>query len=100
MSEYILSDEARQEFKEIWDFIAQDDVDAADRWIIRLLESLDFLARNPHAGHKRADLTDEQVLFWPVGEYLILYRIQEDNILILAVTQGARDIPSYLRRRT
>jgi plasmid stabilization system protein ParE len=100
MSEYILSDEARREFKEIWDFIAQDDVDAADRWIMKLLEAMDFLARNPRAGHARKDLTDQPVLFWPVGEYLIIYRIQQDEILILAVTQGARDIPSYLRRRS
>jgi plasmid stabilization system protein ParE len=100
MSEYVLSDEARQEFKEIWDFIARDDVDAADRWIIKLLEAMDFLARNPRAGHTRKDLTDHSVLFWPVGEYLIIYRIQQDYILILAVTQGGRNIPSYLRHRT
>jgi len=100
MSEYILSDEARQEFKDIWDLIALDDVEAADRWIIKLLESLDFLARNPHAEHTRKDLTGENVFFWPVGAYFIIYQIQEIGILILAVTQGARDIPSYLRRRT
>jgi plasmid stabilization system protein ParE len=35
-----------------------------------------------------------------VGGYLITYRVLEDAIEILAVTQGARDIPIYLRRRT
>jgi plasmid stabilization system protein ParE len=50
-------------------------------------------------GHTRAEINDKSVLFWPVGDYLIIYRIQPEHILILAVTQGARDIPSYLRRR-
>jgi plasmid stabilization system protein ParE len=80
--------------------IAQDDVEAADRWDAKLRDAFGMLARNPHAGHPRKDLTDHPVLFWPVGKYLIVYRIQADGALILAVTQGARDIPIYLRRRT
>jgi plasmid stabilization system protein ParE len=51
-------------------------------------------------GHKRKDLTDYSVLFWPVEAYLILYRVQAERIEIVAVTQGARDIPAFLRKRT
>jgi antitoxin ParD1/3/4/toxin ParE1/3/4 len=50
-------------------------------------------------GHKRKDLTEYPVLFWPVGAYLIIYRVQIDFIEIVAVTQGARNIPSFLRQR-
>jgi antitoxin ParD1/3/4/toxin ParE1/3/4 len=50
-------------------------------------------------GHKREDLTAYPILFWPVGAYLILYRAQQEFIEIVAVTQGARDIPSFLRQR-
>jgi len=68
---------------------------------VRLLEAFDLLARNPRIGHTRKDLTDQPVLFWPVEDYLILYKSRaDDDIEIIAVTQGARDIPSYLRRRT
>ena len=59
-----------------------------------------MLARNPRIGHTRKDLTERPLLFWSIGEYLILYRIVDEDIEIVAVTQGARDIPSYLRRRT
>lgn len=100
MNDYILSDHARQEIKEIWDFIAQDDLDAADRWTIKLIEVFHLLARNPRIGHTRKDLTGNQVLFWPVGKYLIIYRPRGDDIEILAVTQGSRDIPSFLRRHS
>jgi hypothetical protein len=50
-------------------------------------------------GHKREDLTAYPVLFWPVGAYLILYRVQNGLVEIVAVTQGAREIPSFLRQR-
>jgi plasmid stabilization system protein ParE len=100
VSRYDLSSDALLELDDIWGFIAKDDVDAADRWIARLLEACEMLARNPRAGHARRDLTADPLLFWPVGAYLIIYRILEDAIEILAVTQGARDIPSYLRKRS
>jgi hypothetical protein len=51
-------------------------------------------------GHKREDLTAFPILFWPVGAYLILYRVQDELIEIVAVTQGARDIPAFLSQRT
>ena len=100
MSKYVLTPEEDQDLDDIWEYIALDDIEAADRWDARLRDAFDLLARNPRAGHTRKDLTVEPVFFWPVGEYLIVYRIQQDATLILAVTQGARDIPSYLRRRT
>jgi plasmid stabilization system protein ParE len=50
-------------------------------------------------GHRRDDLTRFPVLFWPVGAYLIVYRVQEGLIEIVAVTQGSRDIPSFIRQR-
>ena len=50
-------------------------------------------------GHKREDLTAYPVLFWPVGAYLVIYRATSRPIEIVAVTQGARDIPAFLHRR-
>ena len=50
-------------------------------------------------GHRREDLTRHPVLFWPVGAYLIIYRADRRPIEIVAVTQGSRDIPGFLRRR-
>jgi toxin ParE1/3/4 len=100
MNGYVLSEEALHELDEIWSYIAQDDPDAADRWIEKLLDACDTLVRNPRLGHVRADFTSKSVLFWPVDAYLIVYRVSTDHIDVLAVTQGSRDIPSYLRLRT
>jgi plasmid stabilization system protein ParE len=100
MKEYVLSAGAELDLDEIWEYIAHDNINAADRWIGKLFDAFEAIARNPGIGHKRQDLTDYPVLFWPVGAYLILYRVQSEQIEIVAVTQGARDIPSFLRRRT
>jgi plasmid stabilization system protein ParE len=100
MNEYVLGLDAELDLDEIWEYIAQDNIQAADRWIAKLFEAFDALARTPGMGHKREDLTTLPVLFWPVGAYLILYRVKSERVEIVAVTQGARDIPSFLRRRS
>jgi plasmid stabilization system protein ParE len=100
MNEYVLGSDAELDLDEIWEYIAQDNIQAADRWIAKLFEAFDALAHTPGMGHKREDLTTLPILFWPVGAYLILYRVQGERVEIVAVTQGARDIPSFLRRRS
>jgi len=100
MSNYILSTDADLDLDDIWEYIATDSLDAADRWVAKLFEAFDALGRCPGMGHKRDDLTDYPILFWPVGKYLILYRsISDKPVQIVAVTQGARDIPAFIRRR-
>jgi plasmid stabilization system protein ParE len=99
MNRYVLSVAAELDLDEIWEYIAQDNLDAADRWIGKLFDAFQLLAQTPTIGHKREDLTPLPVLFWPVGAYLILYRVQSEWIEIVAVTQGARDIPAFLRLR-
>jgi antitoxin ParD1/3/4/toxin ParE1/3/4 len=99
MSNYVLTPEADEDLAEIWEYIAQDDIEAADRWDAKLRDAFEMLARSPRLGHARKDLTDFPVLFWPVGEYLILYRVRKKQLEVFAVTQGSRDIPSFLRGR-
>src|SRR5229473_3315753 len=49
--------------------------DAALRFIDDIHETFAFLARHPHAGHARPDLTDRPVFFWPVRKtYAGIYR--------------------------
>jgi plasmid stabilization system protein ParE len=71
----------------------------ADQWIGRLFDAFDAIGNTPGIGHKREDLTASPVLFWPVGSYLVIYRATSRPVEIVAVTQGARDIPAFLQRR-
>ena len=99
MSGYILSVDADFDLDDIWEYIAADSVNAADRWIGKLFDAFEALGRTPGMDHQREDLTSFPVLFWPIGAYLIIYRAEGHPIEIVAVTQGSRDIPAFLRRR-
>lgn len=100
MSNYILGPDADLDLDDIWEYIARDNIDAADRWIGKLFDALEALGQTPGMGHKREDLTRYPVLFWPVGAYVVIYRPERRPIEIVAVTQGSRDIPAFLHRRT
>ena len=99
MNRYVLSVAAELDLDSIWEYIAQDNIDAADRWISKLFDEFEALSRTPRMGHKREDLTSFPILFWPVSAYLVLYRVQDESVEIVAVTQGARNIPSFLGQR-
>jgi len=96
---YILSTAVEFDLDEIWEYIAADNIDAADRWIGKLFDAFEVLGQMPGMGHRREDLTSYPVLFWPVGAYLIIYRADRRPVEIVAVTQGSRDIPAFLNRR-
>ena len=99
MNGYVLGTAVEFDLDEIWEYIAADNIDAADRWIGKLFDAFEALGQMPGMGHRREDLTSYPVLFWPVGAYLIIYRVERQPIEIVAVTQGSRDIPAFLNRR-
>lgn len=99
MSRYVISPEARADLNDIWEYIAQDNIEAAGRWVATLRGAIETLARTPGLGHSRKDLTELPLLFWPIGNYLVVYRKIESRIEIVGVTQGSRHIPSFLNER-
>jgi len=49
-------------------------------------------------GHVREDLTPRSVRFWPLYNYLVVYRPDTKPLQILRVLSGYRDIAKILRR--
>lgn len=99
MTTFRLSLEASHDLTEIYEYIAQDSVDAADRVRDELLEAMRGLAEMPSKGHRREDLTKRPALFWPVRPYLIIYRAGSQPLEIAAVLHGKRNIRKILRAR-
>lgn len=100
MSRFTLVPEAAQDLDDIWEYIAEDSLDAADRFLDELNQNIGRLADTPGMGHSREDLAqDRPLLFWPVGNYLILYRATKQPIEIVAIAHGKRDIPAFILRR-
>jgi plasmid stabilization system protein ParE len=73
MPEYVLSPDALQDLQVVWDFIASDNVLAADKLEDEFFEAFEMLAEWPRMGHTRSDLTERDVRFWPVGSYLVVF---------------------------
>ncbi len=68
---YDFHPQVRFDLDEIWDFIAVDSLDAADKVIADIVASLDALVTFPYQGHKRPDLTSRPLRFILVHDYLI-----------------------------
>lgn len=93
---FIVSPEAIDDLEEIWLHIAEDNFEAANQVEEKLRAAIRMLADRPRAGHKRPDLTDQPVRFWPVYSYLIVYDPEKRPIEIVRVLHGARDIREIL----
>jgi plasmid stabilization system protein ParE len=100
MSGCVLGSDAEQDLDEIWEYIAEDSVHAADPLLAELFEAFEELVRTPRIGHKREDLSQFPLLFWPVGNYLVIYRAERSPVEVVAIAHGKRDIPELLRRRS
>ena len=78
-------------------YLAKESKGSANKLLDAFYRAMEMLAANPFAGHKREDLTEQPVRFWPVKwHYLIIYKVAEP-IEILRVLSGYRDIVNLLR---
>jgi toxin ParE1/3/4 len=93
MSRIIVSDLARSDLDQIWVYIAEDNLTAADDLVERVLDVYHILAENPRMGRVRRDLHPDLRSF-PVGKYVVFYRRIENGIEIVRVLSGHRDIPA------
>ncbi len=91
MSDYAFHPEALADLHQIWDYIAADNVDAADRVIEEILSTLHTLASSPHIGHHRPELTAQPLRFAIVRDYLIAYAPDENPVWVVAVIHGRRN---------
>jgi toxin ParE1/3/4 len=92
MKGYELSPEALADLQEIWIYIANDNPVAADKLETDIYKACELLAKNPRLGHKRPDLTDEPVLFWPVrGHYLVIYQRASQPLKVVRILHAGRD---------
>lgn len=96
MSQYILAPKVTSDLADIWQHIADDNPDAADRVMDAFSTAFAKLAIIPGMGHLRSDLADQTLRLWPVYSYLIVYRSQTDPLEIVRVLSGYRDIAALL----
>ena len=91
MSGYAFHPEAFTDIDQLWDYIADDNIDAADRVLADIHASLRTLVASPRLGHRRPDLTARPLRFHLVRDYLIAYAPDETPLWIVAVLHGRRN---------
>lgn len=96
MSRVDRSRAAARDLAQIWDYIAEDDPDAADRVLLRIEDRARIHADFPQSGSPRSELGGN-VRSFAVGNYLIFYRPIPDGIRLLRVLNASRDIRKAFR---
>lgn len=96
---FTLSPEAERDIAQIRDYYLEEaGVQVARHVLVQITKALRFLAATPGAGHRRDDLTDEDVRFWPVLSYLIAYDPAMRPIGIARVLHAGRDLEVLFHR--
>jgi plasmid stabilization system protein ParE len=88
LGQFILTEQAAADLDEIWEYIAESNLDAADRVIERLYEAMQKLADRPGRGRTRPELADSIHRFWVENPYLIVYRADTDPLQVIPIPFG------------
>lgn len=92
MKQLAFTAQALKDFQEIHDYIAKDNAERALDFIGRLEQRCFELCEIPGIGRKRDDLA-VGMRSSAVGDHLIFYRVEGEQLEILHVLHGRRDLP-------
>ena len=85
---------AQEHLDAIYSYIAQDSPSYALRMVDRLTRRSEQIATVPLSGRRVAEYDMEQIREVIEGPYRIIYHIKPDEIDVIAVIHGARDVLS------
>jgi len=93
MTEIVVSQRAKDDFKRIWRYIALDNEEAADRLLLALDAKIERLRTYPEIGSSRDEIRPGARTLVH-GSYLVLYEYHAttDTVEIVAIVEGMRDL--------
>ena len=97
---HLRTPQADSDLDEIWYYIdaKSRSIEIADRLIDSITDRFFLLASHPNLGRARDEDLRPGLRSFPVGEYVIIYRIQDEDVLILRVLRGSRNIEALFGR--
>ncbi len=97
MAKIIWTSEANRWLKDIFDYIAQDNQDAAIKVVDGIYTKAQLIKDYPKIGYKYEHESGKDIRILLYGHYRIAYFIANpDNIYILGVFHGSLKIENYL----
>lgn len=96
MSKFVLTPAAEGDLLKILEYLEGDNPSAILKVVDALDDAMELLADNPGIGHVRPDLTDQDVRFWSVFKYLVIYHPDTKPLEIVRVLHGNRDVKRLL----
>lgn len=98
MNGYTITAIAEADIKGIVHFIAsRDGVDRALHVHDKFVDAFEALSQAPAIGRRKPEFTDDNIRWWPVLGFLVVYDAERSPIDILRVIHGARDLPELFR---
>ena len=99
----LLTDDAARDLEDLYDYISRYDVPGKAEHVLDHIENLfKSLSENPRRGAYPRELIAlglreyREIFFKP---YRIIYRIIENNVFVLLIADGRRDMQTLLQRR-
>jgi toxin ParE1/3/4 len=91
---HLVAPRAEADLDDIWLYVAKESgsMDVANRLIDSITDRFLFLAGFPHAGRARDRDFGIGSRSFPVGEYVIVYCVEGEDVFILRVVHGRRDL--------
>jgi toxin ParE1/3/4 len=94
MSEVIKRPQAKTDLKQIWRYIARDNLSQADSFLRKLDNTMKTLSQNPYLGRNREEILPNLRSF-AINNYVIFYYPLEEGIEVIRILHGARDIETF-----
>ena len=98
-----LTDDAARDLEDLYDYIELHDVPGnADHVLEQVEKAFTSLSENPQRGAYPKELLaiglreHREIFFKP---YRIIYRVMAENVYVLAIADGRRDMQALLQRR-
>ncbi|MBV1786939.1 type II toxin-antitoxin system RelE/ParE family toxin [Marinobacterium sp. D7] len=99
----LLTNDASRDLEELYDYIESHDAPGKADYVLDQIENaLSRLSENPERGAYPQELLAiglreyREILFKP---YRIIYRVMIDNVYVMVIADGRRDMQALLQRR-
>ncbi len=89
----VVSDTARKDLLEIAEYISSDSPRAGKKMIRQIHDRLKKLVYFPKSGRMIPEINDLSLREIVVGPYRLMYRVQENKVVVLRALHGKRLLP-------